>query len=346
MSDNTTSTVRSLCPECNDNYVTTVRLKEGDVLVKCDCRTYYYYPLEDYLQIIEKKKNVLCTYSRLCQVHNEPYSAYCSRCSICETPCDKCMEEHIEKCYKNNMKKCKRYLQPFKGLPNTLLQIEEHLKYLSELKDKYKENEEIQNEYKKCVDRNSNVVKFVKILTENYHFDNKKMYRNMYKLTILNLYKPIDEKESTVLHYFKFFNFEQYTDFHSFKVEAFYPTKMILLKDGRIFYFSGTQKIYIFDISKLKLDLIITLQDIKSICQIENGNIIICTKKAFLIYSIGKDTYNCEHKIPIKENEEYRKMIHLENNIIAADNYGIRLWNMNKPYSDKPFKELNALHKE
>ena len=48
----------------------------------------------------------------------------------------------------------------------------------------------------------------------------------------------------------------------------------------------------------------------------------------------------------MKENEEYRKMIHLENNIIAADNYGIRLWNMNKPYSDKPFKELNALHKE
>ena len=56
MSDNTTSTVRSLCPECNDNYVTTVRLKEGDVLVKCDCRTYYYYPLEEYLQIIEKRK--------------------------------------------------------------------------------------------------------------------------------------------------------------------------------------------------------------------------------------------------------------------------------------------------
>ena len=48
-------------------------------------------------------------------------------------------------------------MQSFKGLPNTLLQIEEHLKYLSELKDKFKDNEEIQIEYKKCIDRNSNI---------------------------------------------------------------------------------------------------------------------------------------------------------------------------------------------
>ena len=38
-----------------------------------------------------------------------------------------------------------------------MLQIEEHLQYLSELKDKYKDNEEIQIEYKKCIDRNSNI---------------------------------------------------------------------------------------------------------------------------------------------------------------------------------------------
>ena len=48
-------------------------------------------------------------------------------------------------------------MQSFKGLPNTLLQIDEHLQYLSELKDKYKDNEEIQIEYKKCIDRNSNI---------------------------------------------------------------------------------------------------------------------------------------------------------------------------------------------
>ena len=70
-------------------------------------------------------------------------------------------------------------MQSFKGLPNTLLQIEEHLNYLSELKDKYKDNEEIQIEYKKCIDRNSNIVKFVKILTDNYHFDNKIMYKKI-----------------------------------------------------------------------------------------------------------------------------------------------------------------------
>ena len=42
----------------------------------------------------------------------------------------------------------------------------------------------------------------------------------MYKLTLLNLYKPIDEKESTLLNYFKFFNFEHYKDCHSFKCET------------------------------------------------------------------------------------------------------------------------------
>ena len=213
MSDRT-KTIRSLCPLC-DVQIPSLRIEEGQLLVKCDHRwEYSYYTFEDYLQRIEEKKNVLCTYSRICKKHNEPFSAYCRGCD--SSICDKCKEEHIENCYEES-EESKKYLQPFKGLPNTLLQIEEHLQYLSELKDKYKDNEEIQIEYKKCIDRNSNIVKFVKILTDNYHFDNKIMYKNMYKLTLLNLYKPNDEKENTVLNYFKYFNFEQYKDCHYFK---------------------------------------------------------------------------------------------------------------------------------
>ena len=175
MSDSTT-TIRSLCPLC-DVQVPSLRIEEGKILVKCDYREQYsYYTFEDYLQRIEEKKNVMCTYSRLCKKHNEPYSTYCRRCD--SSICDKCKEEHIEKCYEES-EETKRYLQSFKGLPNTLLQIEEHLQYLSELKDKYKDNEEIQIEYKKCIDRNSNIVKFVKILTDNYHFDNKIMYKKI-----------------------------------------------------------------------------------------------------------------------------------------------------------------------
>ena len=339
MSDRT-KTIRSLCPLCDDQ-IPSLRIEEGQLLVKCDHRREYsYYTFEDYLQRIEEKKNVLCTYSRICKKHNEPFSAYCRGCD--SSICDKCKEEHIENCYEES-EESKKYLQPFKGLPNTLLQIEEHLQYLSELKDKYKDNEEIQIEYKKCIDRNSNIVKFVKILTDNYHFDNKIMYKNMYKLTLLNLYKPIDEKENTVLNYFKYFNFEQYKDCHSFKCEK-YSFKIIHLKDGRIACYSDADIIEIFDIAKEKRDLIITIKDnsIKSVCQIDNGNLIIYTDKAFLIYSIGKDTYKCEGIIKIKDNS-HNTVMHLDNNMIATYHYEIYLWNINdKPYSDKPFKVLNG----
>ena len=83
------------------------------------------------------------------------------------------------------------------------------------------------------------------------------------------------------------------------------------------------------------------------------ANSVTTTNPYFLEFNLSLP-YNNDIKtfkdgtilVQYMKNEEYRKMIHLENNIIAADNYGIRLWNMNKPYSDKPFKELNALHKE
>ena len=90
--------------------------------------------------------------------------------------------------------------------------------------------------------------------------------------------------------------------------------------------------------------MIITIKDnsIKSVCQIDNGNLIIYTDKAFLIYSIGKDTYKCEGIIKIKDNS-HNTVTHLENNMIATYHYEIYLWNMNdKPYSDKPFKVLNG----
>ena len=64
---------------------------------------------------------------------------------------------------------------------------------------------------------------------------------------------------------------------------------LIHLKDGRIACYSDADIIEIFDIAKEKRDLIITIKDnsIKSVCQIDN----VYTDKAFLIYSIGKDTY-------------------------------------------------------
>lgn len=85
MSDRT-KTIRSLCPLC-DVQIPSLRIEEGQLLVKCDHRKEYsYYTFEDYLQRIEEKKNVLCTYSRICKTHNEPFSAYCRGCdsSICD----------------------------------------------------------------------------------------------------------------------------------------------------------------------------------------------------------------------------------------------------------------------
>ena len=106
MSVSTTSTIRSLCPKCNNN-VPTLRLNEGEVLVKCDCELYNSYPLEEYLRIIEQKENVLCTYHRLCTLHKEPYSTHCGKCRI--SLCDKGIDKHNAKtCYERHYKKKKK----------------------------------------------------------------------------------------------------------------------------------------------------------------------------------------------------------------------------------------------
>ena len=113
---------------------------------------------------------------------------------------------------------------------------------------------------------------------------------------------------------------------------------IILLQDGRIASGNDDYIIKIFDPdNNYNCDLSISNDgQIKSLCQLDNGNIVSSGYSKLFICSFSKTSSKLEHTF---KNVSSTKVISISNNRFVSIE-PIAIWNGNSPYSDQPIKSL------
>ena len=156
-----TRTIPALCPQCTTKIPDMV-IKTETIYINCKCGCKKEIPIHEYITQLTQNKDRLYKYVYLCSPHMKPYTYYCSYCyrHLCDD------------CYKIHIKKCSFIKDVFKlsEVPN-MKEAEDHLDYLSSLRNKYSQNEEIQKAYQKCLSSNKEILYLVQFLFKNYYND-------------------------------------------------------------------------------------------------------------------------------------------------------------------------------
>ena len=114
----------------------------------------------------------------------KPYTYYCSYCN--RHLCDDCYKAHIKKCnFTQNMFK-------LSDIPN-VKDVEDHLDYLSSLRNKYSQSQEIQDAYQRCLSSNKEILYLVKFIVKNYYSDHFSLYSLIKEIINLNTQKVFEE---------------------------------------------------------------------------------------------------------------------------------------------------------
>ena len=141
-------------------------------VIKCQCGYNETIPLSSYLHFFNtKNNNRFYSFINKCSIHNEVFSPYCYDCHECI--CSQCESIH----------KHSDYFDDLSFFPNNISKAEEHLQYLSALKNKFSSNEQIESLYKKCYSVNQDILSLCKIFIEIYHNDSY-VLRELVKRTI------------------------------------------------------------------------------------------------------------------------------------------------------------------
>ena len=127
---------------------------------------------------------------------------------------------------------------------------EDHLNYLSSLRNKFNENNQIQEAYQKCLTSNKDVLYLVNLLMKEYHKDNYSVFKVIKEIAKLNTHKAFDEKEETVLNYLNSFSFGSLKPFWTIQREKNSHCMCAQLDNGSIVSWEEKKKMIIYSITK------------------------------------------------------------------------------------------------
>ena len=161
----------------------------------------------------------------------KPYTYYCSYCN--RHLCDDCYKAHIKKCnFTQDMFK-------LSDIPN-VKNVEDHLDYLSSLRNKYSQSQEIQDAYQRCLSSNKEILYLVKFIVKNYYSEHFSLYSLIKEIINLNTQKVFEENEKSVVNYLNSFGFTSMKPFITFKINTLLFLKTDVLPPGmkRLFIFT------------------------------------------------------------------------------------------------------------
>ena len=78
--------------------------------------------------------------------------------------------------------------------------VEDHLDYLSSLRNKYSQSQEIQDAYQRCLSSNKEILYLVKLIVKNYYIDHFSLYSLIKEIINLNTQKVFEENEKSVVN--------------------------------------------------------------------------------------------------------------------------------------------------
>ena len=106
--------------------------------------------------------------------------------------CMDCDRHLCDECYKTHLSRHKeKTTYKLSEVPD-ISKSEDHLNYLSSLRNKFNENNQIQEAYQKCLTSNKDVLYLVNLLMKEYHKDNYSVFKVMKEIAKLNTQKAFD----------------------------------------------------------------------------------------------------------------------------------------------------------
>ena len=139
--------IHAFCPNCVSK-IPELQIQFDVLSIVCNCGYNKEVSLRDYITQYTQNKTRFYEYSFLCAPHMKQFTYYCMDCD--RHLCDECYKTHLSRHKEKTTYKLSE-------VPD-ISKAEDHLNYLSSLRNKFNENNQIQEAYQKCLTSNKDVL--------------------------------------------------------------------------------------------------------------------------------------------------------------------------------------------
>ena len=244
--------------------------------------------------------------------------------------------------------------EDIKEIQSKLLEAQNHIFYhFAEQTNKaieklQKQIESIQKAYQEAYTSNNLILNLLNSIIANYD-GSEVMHENIIKNSDIKIYSY--DESSDICDFFKNYKILNVkpTNFTINEVQEVKKIddnhiffNLLLLKDGRLAALNSSG-LRLYDLKNdYKVVHEIRLDDVKGLCQLDNGLVATSTKSNIHFYSIEKDTSTLVFEIKAAHDGGITRIISLPKNKIASSGYGgeVRVWEVSEPYTDIPLCSL------
>ena len=295
---------------------------------RCQCNAIEMTDIKTYLLYVNNNydKDIIV---KCIRHNNRNFEFYCRYCQ--KNLCYECKNEHLNHTVIN--------LNDYKStvdvasINNKIKIAKQQIKSLLLIQEQ-QTNQAIKDAYRICIEKNKMIISLVEKILEKYNNNNYFYIQNIIENCTIKIDDiPLDEESPKLISFLHRYVILQKPFAHIKELDTIREcsTKIILLSGGRVLSCCSGEVICIY--KRIVCEIRINIKsNIHSICQIEDGKIIIGSGKGIIIISLSDNCYKIKHII--KQTDIVDIMVPLSNNRFCMNyNKDVIIINGHSPYN-------------